>query len=264
MNVVITGAAGGLGRAFAVECAKRGYNLILTDIFEDGLKILKEGLIRRYDINVIYYACDITDEQQIEKLKEYISIRNIYIDMLFNVAGIDHEGAFTQRSFAQINDIVKVNIEATLRITYMMLNFKRTDEPFRLINVSSLASQFPMPLKAVYAASKRFILDFSYALNEELNEKSVYVLSLCPGGLATTKSAIEGMAVQGFFGNATSNRLEVVARRTIDKSLRKRRVYIPGTLNRIFSVAGRFLPVTMVTRVIYMRWKRALSLRCSM
>jgi len=58
MNVVITGAAGGLGRAFAVECAKRGYNLILTDIFEDGLKILKEGLIRRYDINVIYYACD--------------------------------------------------------------------------------------------------------------------------------------------------------------------------------------------------------------
>ncbi|HPB16056.1 MAG TPA: SDR family NAD(P)-dependent oxidoreductase, partial [Clostridia bacterium] len=190
--------------------------------------------------------------------------RNIYIDMLFNVAGIDHEGAFTQRSFAQINDIVKVNIEATLRITYMMLNFKRTDEPFRIINVSSLASQFPMPLKAVYAASKRFILDFSYALNEELNEKSVYVLSLCPGGLATTKSAIEGMAVQGFFGNATSNRLEVVARRTIDKSLRKRRVYIPGTLNRIFSVAGRFLPVTMVTRVIYMRWKRALSLRCSM
>jgi short-subunit dehydrogenase len=92
------------------------------------------------------------DEQQIEKMKEYISIRNIYIDMLFNVAGIDHEGAFTQRSFAQINDIVKVNIEATLRITYMMLNFKRTDEPFRIINVSSLASQFPMPLKAVYAA----------------------------------------------------------------------------------------------------------------
>ncbi|MFA5341952.1 MAG: SDR family NAD(P)-dependent oxidoreductase, partial [Clostridia bacterium] len=39
MNAVITGAAGGLGRAFAVECAKRGYNLILTDIFEDGLKI---------------------------------------------------------------------------------------------------------------------------------------------------------------------------------------------------------------------------------
>ncbi|HOD93071.1 MAG TPA: SDR family NAD(P)-dependent oxidoreductase [Clostridia bacterium] len=263
MNVVITGAAGGLGRAFAVECAKRGYNLILTDICEQGLKTLAEGLIRSYDADVIYFTCDITDEKQTEKFRKFIDIRNIYIDMLFNVAGIDHEGAFTQRSFEQINSIVKVNIEATLRITYMMLNFKRVDEPFRIINVSSLASQFPMPLKAVYAASKRFILDFSYALNEELNEKNVYVLSLCPGGLATTQNAIEGMAVQGFFGNATSNRLEVVARKTIDKSLRKRRVYIPGALNRIFSVAGKFLPVTMITRVIYMRWKRALSLRCN-
>jgi hypothetical protein len=135
MNVVITGAAGGLGRAFAVECAKRGYNLILTDICEQGLKTLAEGLIRSYDEDVIYFTCDITDEKQTEKFRKFIDIRNIYIDMLFNVAGIDHEGAFTQRSFEQINSIVKVNIEATLRITYMMLNFKRVDEPFRIINV---------------------------------------------------------------------------------------------------------------------------------
>ncbi|HPJ76825.1 MAG TPA: SDR family NAD(P)-dependent oxidoreductase, partial [Clostridia bacterium] len=58
MNAVITGAAGGLGRAFAVECAKRGYNLILTDISKEGLKTLKDGLLRRYDINVIYFTCD--------------------------------------------------------------------------------------------------------------------------------------------------------------------------------------------------------------
>ena len=142
MNVVITGAAGGLGRAFAVECAKRGYNLILTDISEGGLKTLKDGLLRRYDINVIYYACDITDEFQTDMFKEYISTRNIYIDMLFNVAGIDHEGAFATRSFEQINSIVRVNIEAMLRITYIMMNFKRKGEPFRIINVSSLASLF--------------------------------------------------------------------------------------------------------------------------
>lgn len=261
MNAVITGAAGGLGRTFAVECAKRGYNLILTDISKEGLKTLKDGLLRRYDINVIYFTCDLTDEFQTDKFKEYLSIRNIYIDILFNVAGIDHEGAFATRSLEQINSIVRVNIEAMLRITYMMMDFKRKNEPFRIINVSSLASLFPMPLKAVYAASKRFILDFSYALNEELNEKNIYVLSLCPGGLATTKNAIDGMAVQGFFGNATSNRLEVVARRTIDKSLRKRRVYIPGILNRIFSIAGRLLPVSVVVRVIHSRWKRALYSR---
>jgi hypothetical protein len=71
-------------------------------------------------------------------------------------------------------------------------------------------------------------------------------------GLATTKSVLKALACSGFLWKCHIKQLEVVARRTIDKSLRKRRVYIPGTLNRIFSVAGRFLPVTMVTSVIYM------------
>lgn len=48
MNVMITGAAGGLGRAVAVECAKRGYNLFLTDLIESGLQYIKLGMERQF------------------------------------------------------------------------------------------------------------------------------------------------------------------------------------------------------------------------
>ena len=48
MNVLITGAAGGLGRAMAVECAGRGYNLFLTDLNGGSLRLIKEGLERRF------------------------------------------------------------------------------------------------------------------------------------------------------------------------------------------------------------------------
>ncbi len=52
MFVLITGAAGGLGRAFAVECARRGWDLFLTDINASGLKRIREGIAGRYPVTV--------------------------------------------------------------------------------------------------------------------------------------------------------------------------------------------------------------------
>ena len=60
MVVLITGAAGGLGRAFAVACAKKGWSLYLTDINEEGLVQLGKGITSQYGVSVITRACDLT------------------------------------------------------------------------------------------------------------------------------------------------------------------------------------------------------------
>ena len=52
MNVLITGAAGGLGRAMAVECGRRGYDMFLTDVNEDGLRRVQTGLERQFGVSV--------------------------------------------------------------------------------------------------------------------------------------------------------------------------------------------------------------------
>jgi short-subunit dehydrogenase len=57
MNVLITGAAGGLGRALAVECGRRGYNLFLTDVNGDGLRCIQRGLERQFGVTVTTKAC---------------------------------------------------------------------------------------------------------------------------------------------------------------------------------------------------------------
>jgi len=116
-----------------------------------------------------------------------------------------------------------------------------------------------MPLKAVYAASKRFLLDFSISLRQELKDCDVNVLTLCPGGLATTPEALRGIAVQGFWGNATTNSLETVARKTLDLALAGKGLYIPGGLNRLLSLLGKIIPRPLVAAVIYKRWRRAQS-----
>jgi short-subunit dehydrogenase len=257
MNVLITGAAGGLGRAFAIDCAERGYDLLLTDRNENGLLLAKQGIIRQFDVIVRTKTCDITKDDEVLALMDFAKAQDIRLDMLLNVAGIDHEGGFTQRSFAQISSILRVNIEATLRMTYRSLEIRRQNSRFYIIFVSSLASMVPMPLKATYAASKRFLLDFSIALRQELKSQAVSVLSLCPGGLATTDDAMTGITAQGFWGSMTTNRLEKVAHDTISKVMKGQAVYIPGLLNRTFSIFGKIIPAGLIARLIYGRWEKA-------
>lgn len=257
MNVMITGAAGGLGRALAGECARRGYELFLTDINAGGLERIRDGLKRRFDTVVRVRACDLTDERDVDAMLAETDAANIRFDMLLNVAGIDYEGGFMKRGRETVVKIVTLNNAATLRITHAVLERRRENAHFTALFVSSLASMFPMPLKATYAASKRFLFDFALALRQELKEQNASVTVLCPGGLATTAEAMDGIAAQGFWGNATTNRLEAVARNVIAKALRGQAVYIPGGLNRALAFLGKVVPRAVVTSVVYSRFRGA-------
>ncbi len=255
MNVLITGATGGLGRAFAVCCAQRGYNLLLTDLCEETLCTLQQGIQRQYDITVLTRPCDITSDAEVAALMEYAKDNDMSFDMLLNVAGIDHEGGFYDKTFREISSILRVNIEATLRVTHNVLTVRRPK--FFIVNVSSLASHYPIPLKATYSASKRFLLDFSIALSHELRDENVSVLVLCPGGLVTTDEIMLRIAAQGFWGNATTNKLERVVNNTLDLALRGKHKYIPGFVNRIFSGVGKLIPATIVAKLLHGRFDKA-------
>lgn len=252
MNVFITGAAGGLGRAMAVECAERGYNIVLTDCDKIHLEQIKNGLSRQFDVNIETIVCDLTDKDAVMTMVQYLDSKHMRFDMMLNIAGIDNEGAFVSRECDQIVDIIKVNVEATLQITYEILKLRNT--PFYIVFVSSLASQFPMPLKATYAASKRFLFDFALSLSVELKTSDVSVLALCPGGLATNPTVIQAIDAQGFWGKATTNRLEIVSRKTIQKVLRGDTVYFPGFLNNLFRIITPLLPRHIVANLIHQRW----------
>lgn len=255
--VLVTGASGGLGRAMAVECARRGYDLLLTDMAEAALLQIRQGVSRRFGVRVFTKACDLTNDDELDSLFAFIDEEGIALDMLLNIAGIDYEGGFLTQPSVNIARIVQVNIEATLKVTHAALTSRRKDASFTIINVSSLASQYPIPLKATYAASKRFLLDFSIALAQELNSEKVNVMALCPGGLPTTREALLGIAAQGLWGELTTNDIGEVARKSISLALKGRRVYIPGCVNGILRFLGRMVPNALVAKLLYNRWKGA-------
>lgn len=255
--VLITGASGGLGRAMADECAARGYDLFLTDIGEKELMRIRQGIVRQYGVAVHIKACDLTDAADATALFEHIDALGLRLGMLLNIAGVDFEGGFMDRECVRILDIVRLNIEATLRVTHAALLRRAPEERFHIVMVSSLASLYPIPLKATYAASKRFLLDFSIALGQELKKENVNVLALCPGGLPTTKEALLGIAAQGLWGVVTTHNLGALAQKTIARVLAGKPVYIPGPVNQALSILGRLVPRTWVAKLLYNRWHAA-------
>ena len=89
MRAMITGAAGGLGRVMAAECARRGYDLFLTDLTAEPLECLKEGLRRRFSVQIDVFPCDLTDPSQVTKMFQSVDQAGFRFDLLLNIAGVD-------------------------------------------------------------------------------------------------------------------------------------------------------------------------------
>ncbi len=255
--VLITGAAGGLGKALAAECASRGWDLFLTDLSDEALALVAAGLERLYGVEARPYACDLTDAASREGLWRHIGQHGLRFHFLINVAGIDYEGPFDERGVGELQTIVRLNIEATVEMTRRVLAHRDPARVLRIVNVSSLAGYYPMPVKAVYAASKRFLLDFSLALDAELRASGVTVTALCPAGMPTTPSTMRGIDAQGFMGRITTLNVGDVAARTIRGALAGRRVIVPGVANQMLRLLGGLAPAPAVASVLNRRWRRA-------
>ncbi|MEJ2413318.1 MAG: SDR family NAD(P)-dependent oxidoreductase [Anaerolineales bacterium] len=256
-GVLITGAAGGLGKAFAVDWARRGWDLFLTDLDRGRLALLAEGLQRTYGVAVRYQASDLMDPFSRADLFRTLQDKDLRFQGLINVAGLDVEGVFKERTREELRGIIRLNVEGTLEVTHMTLDLIDPMQPFWIITVSSLAAFFPIPVKATYAASKRFLLDFSMALRDEIRTRVATVTVLCPAGLPTTPEAVAGIEAQGWIGQLTTRNVGFVARLTIDSALKGRRIVIPGWINRFLRWGGGLLPAVALSGLLGKRWRTA-------
>jgi short-subunit dehydrogenase len=254
--VCITGATGGVGKAFATECAGRGWNLYLTDIASQALPPLASGMKRLYGVEVQARACDLTDADSRAEFWIEASRRGACFHMLINVAGVEYEGAFSQRSSEELRHILRLNVEATVDMTHAALRYRDPQRPLRIINMGSLAAFYPMPMKAVYAASKRFLLDFSRALDCELQAENGSVTVVCPAGLPTHAAAIRRLRAQGWAGQLSMANVGEVTARAVEYALAGKAVYIPGVFNRGLVWLGGLLPDSWVVGWIGKRWQK--------
>lgn len=250
--LVVTGAAGGLGRAFAVEAARRGWRLILTDVAP--LDDLAVYLSTTFGVAVETARADLASSVGRDRL--FAALPAAGIGGLVNVAGVDREGSVAARARQDLLDIVRINVEATVDVTRELVARRDRSRRFVLVTVCSLAAATPMPYKATYAASKRFLLDFSLALREELGDEA-RVTALCPAGLPTSPASVRGIFSQGVLGRVSAVSPGQAATAAFAAADAGRAICVPGTVNRALYTLASLAPTRVAVWAVGRRWGRA-------
>lgn len=250
----ISGATGGIGKAFTMSCAKRGYNLFLTGRSADKLSALKQEILKDYNVNVEFFACDLIDEKSRQAMIDYIDSLSLKFDRIINVAGADIQKAFMDYTPEKVLFQTRVNAESTVCLTHALLN--RRAEKTELITISSMSGASPMPYFALYSATKAMLINFFTSLHYELKKSGVKVTVVMPGGVPTRPDLIEDIKRQGLWGKLSAKPASFVAEKSL-KAVRKNKVkYIPGGFNKFLNFVMKLVPKCIVLRFIGNRWSK--------
>ena len=194
-TALITGASSGLGVEFAKLHAQNKDNLVLVARSEDKMLQLKNELEGRYGIKVEVIVKDVFHE---------IVRKGIEVDYLINNAGFGGVGMFATRNFADDLSMINVNIVALTALTKLFLPLFIARNSGKILNVSSVAGEFPGPLQAVYFATKAYVTSFSYALYQETKDTDVTVTTLLPGPTNTAFATTARMTQAKLFRKMVS------------------------------------------------------------
>ena len=178
--VLITGASSGIGFHTALKLQQQGHIVIWTsrNIESDSavLSVLAPLSIVK---NV-----DVSSEDSVKAVMSYIDEKYGRIDALINCAGYVEPEPLFSTSLENWNTTISVNLTGTfLCVKYAGLIMKRTGG--KIINIASTAGLSPRPGWSAYAASKSGVINFSYAISEELSEYNIKVFVIAPGRTAT-------------------------------------------------------------------------------
>ncbi len=239
---LITGASNGIGKEMAINCASRKMNLILVSLPNEKVGELASELAATHSVSAEFYECNLTELGAAQKLYDWTVEKGFAVNFLVNNAGFGGVGAFEKHDTGYINAMLDLNVKATTLLTHFFIPELKKNAPSYLLNTSSMAANFPVPYKSMYAATKIYVKNFTLALREELKEFGVCVCLLQPGATPTNqvvKSQIEG---GGAMAKISVLSAQEVAAYAIDRTLRNHAKAIPGFKNRMSLAAAKLLP----------------------
>jgi short-subunit dehydrogenase len=182
---LITGASSGIGECFAHALAARTRNLVLAARSKEKLESLAQELSSRHGVRAVPLVSDLSVPGAATALAEKLRAQQISVDLLINNAGFGGRGEFWDLPPERVSQMLRLNVQAVVELTHLLLPHMIERRAGAIINVSSTSSFQPVPYTAVYAATKAFVTSFSMSLAEETRPYGICVVTLCPGGTRT-------------------------------------------------------------------------------
>ncbi len=241
---LITGASKGIGKAIAINLAKKGHAVILIARSEQLLSNLSAEIHQQYNVPTAYFAIDLANSKAPQQILEWCISNNYSINMLINNAGYGLNGLLEEYPLEAHLEMMQVNMNSLVSLTYLFLPYLKKVPRAFIGNIASAAAYQSVPGLNTYAATKAFVLSFSRGLAYELRKSSISVTCVCPGATdtdfanrahVTNEKAIK-MAKQ-FNMSPTA-----VAQIAVDGILSGKVEIVPGLINKMAKVLSNLLP----------------------
>jgi short-subunit dehydrogenase len=242
LTAIITGASEGLGKAFAVELAKRGHNLVLVSLPNTGLDNLAGYLQKTFDIKADILELDLIAPGSPERIFTFLSEQKLTARILVNNAGLGNWDWFTDNDIAFYKKQIDLNITTPVLLTRLFLGQVDSAVTSYILNVGSLGGLFVVPKKQVYGASKSFMRYFTRCMQLELTGTNVKMSLLSPGGINTRPEIILMNQKLKGIAKATIFEADEVARIAIDGLFKGKKEIIPGAANKLLVFLNSVLP----------------------
>jgi short-subunit dehydrogenase len=240
-TVLVTGASSGIGLHLALRFAREGFNLVLVAPDEDTLRIAAEEVDNCASGRVRMLVADLEERDAAGTIHQTLADDGVAIDILVNDAGHGYRGRYWELPIATHLSVLRLNVEAVLRLTSQFLPEMVARGHGRILNVASVAGFEPGPLMAVYHATKAFVLSWSEALATELEGTGVTLTALCPGPTDTDFFPKGDMEQTRAFQKANLMAPQDVAEAGFDGCLKGERVVVPGVMNKALVFSRRFM-----------------------
>ncbi len=187
---LVTGASAGIGEAFAHALAREGLSCVLTARRGDRLETLASELEKEHGVATRIVVADLADSAGADAVVDAVS--DLEIAFLVNNAGAGYSGRFDKQETERLRRMVQLNCVAPVVLTSRLLPPMRERGRGAIVVVGSIAGRQPLPLSAIYSATKAFDLLFGESISIELRGLGIDVLVLEPGPTTTEFQEVAG------------------------------------------------------------------------
>jgi short-subunit dehydrogenase len=240
MNVLLTGATGGIGEQTATLLATRGVNLLLAARDENRLNALRNQL-SQFGVRVRVAALDLATEGGRRCLSAAAQEYPGGINVLINNAGINRFDRFDRQSDRDLEAVVTTNLLAPMLLTHALLPLLQRQKEAVVLNVGSIVGSIGLPGQVAYCSSKFGMHGFSEALRRELTASSIRVVYVAPRSTDTGMNDALLRELNELTGARTDD-TSVVARRIADAITGTKRERFIGWPERLFVKINALMP----------------------
>lgn len=194
MNIIITGASRGIGKATAEIFAAKGHNLYLCSRSETALYKFVEELMTKYPVITIKAKpYDLSKKENAIAFGNWISGLGISVDILFNNAGLFEPGSVHDEPDGSLESQIETNLYSAYHLTRTILPKMMKQKNGHIFNMCSVASIKAYKNGGAYSISKTALYSFSKNLREEMKPHGIKVTSLIAGAAYTDSWAESGI-----------------------------------------------------------------------